>query len=146
MTVIARMTTSGAGRWSSALTGLAVVLALTVGALLAPWPVRVIDGDTVDRWPWRYRLVGFDAPEIGRAACASERQGGVAAKIRMGELIAGAQRVDLVRTTWRLDRWGRVLARLELDGRDAAGIAIAEGWGVAYTGRGPRHRWCAAPG
>lgn len=133
-------------RASAALTGLAVMLAIGVSALLLPWPVTVVDGDTVDRWPWRWRLVGFDAPEIRQAKCPAERRLGIEARARLAEMIAGAQRVELIRTTWRLDRWGRVLGRLEIDGRDIATTAIAEGWAVSYTGRGPRQNWCGAGG
>lgn len=128
---------------ASAWLNLALAFAIMFGvAALAPWPVRVVDGDTVDRWPWRHRLVGFDAPETRRPRCAAEREAGLAAAQRLRDLIAGAARVELVRTTWRLDRYGRVLSRLEIDGRDVAAIAIAEGWGHAYNGRGPRGGWC----
>lgn len=123
----------------------AVLLGLALVVVLAPRPITVVDGDTVDRWPWRYRLAGFDTPETrrGRYRCAAELQAGRAAAVRLEDLIARAQRAELHRTTWRLDRWGRVLARLELDGEDVAAIAIREGWGVAYHGRGPRRDWCA---
>lgn len=110
---------------------------------MAPHPITVIDGDTVDRWPYRYRLVGFDAPEIRRARCHLERERALAAKARLAELVASAKSIRLVRTQWRLDRWGRVLARLEVEGQDVAQIAIAEDWGHAYAGRGPKRDWCA---
>lgn len=131
------------GRASAWLTGLLVVLAVGGCALALPWPVRVVDGDTVDRGLWRYRIVGYDTPEIRRAKCAAERERALAAKARLAELLAGAQRVDLVRVRSGADPWGRVLARLEIDGRDAATIAAAEGWGVPYSGRGARRDWCA---
>jgi hypothetical protein len=63
------------------------------GALLwGPWPITVVDGDTVDRGWQRHRLVGFDAPEIRRAACEAERQRGLHAKARLAELLRSAQR------------------------------------------------------
>lgn len=90
-------------RWSGAMTCVAVLLTLALVVLLAPWPITVVDGDTVDRMHIRYRLVGFDAPEIRRAKCQAERERALAAKVRLGEIIDGAQRVELVRTQWKLD-------------------------------------------
>ena len=127
-------------RW---LTGIALVLGLVGAVVLAPWPVTVVDGDTVDRMWRRHRLVGYDAPEIRRSKCPAEREKAMAAKARLAELIAGAQRVDLVPTRSKGDPYGRALSRLEVDGVDVAVIAIREGWGVAYVGRGPRRDWCA---
>lgn len=112
------------------------------GALLwGPWPITVVDGDTVDRGWQRHRLVGYDAPEIRRAACDAERQRGLHAKARLAELLRSAQRVEMTCTTWRMDRYGRWLSRLTIDGRDVAEIAIEEGWGRRYGGA-RRERWC----
>lgn len=125
---------------SSLATGLAGVLAIA-WAWVVMSPVVVIDGDTVDRGPLRYRLADMDAPEIRRARCPAEREAGRAAKARLAAIVAGAQRVELLPVKAR-DPWGRVIARLEVDGRDVAVTAIAEGWGVAYHGRGARKVWC----
>lgn len=130
------------GAASQVLSGLSVLLGLGLVIVLAPWPIRVVDGDTVDRMWIRYRLAGFDAPELRRPKCARERERAQAAKARLEELLAVSQRVDLVRQQWRLDPWGRVLARLEIDGQDLAVIATREGWGAAYHGRGAKHDWC----
>lgn len=126
---------------SGVLSCLAVTFACAT-FLIVNAPIRVIDGDTIDRWPLRHRLLGFDAPEIGRARCDRERERGLAAKTRLGELIRGAGTVGLYRRSWALDRYGRALSRLEVDGRDVAEIAITEGWGVRYNGRGPAWDWC----
>ena len=127
---------------STALNVAATLLLMVLAILLAPWPVTVVDGDTVDRMYVRHRLAGFDAPEIRRAKCQRERERAQAAKARLAEIIAAAQRVELVRMQWKLDPWSRVLSRLEVDGVDVASIAIAEGWGTAYAGRGARRDWC----
>lgn len=127
---------------SAALNAGAVMLALGACVALAPLPIVVVDGDTVDRWPWRYRLTGFDAPEVRRPRCAAERAAGLSAQYRLREIIDGAGKIEIVRERRRLDPWGRVLARLVIDGRDVAEIAIAEGWGAAYSGRGPKRDWC----
>jgi micrococcal nuclease len=120
-----------------------IALAALLACLSWPYPIKVVDGDTVDRWPVRHRLVGFDAPEIRFAKCAAEKALGGTAKARLSEILAAAQRVDLVRVSARPDPWGRVLSRLEIDGVDVATIAIREGWGAPYAGRGPRRDWCA---
>lgn len=133
------------GRWSVAFTGVAVLLVLALVILLAPWPITVVDGDTVDRMWRRHRLVGYDAPEIRRATCPAEREKALAAKARLAALIDGAQRVELiqVKSAGRGDPWGRVLSRLEVDGEDVAAIAIREGWGAPYNGRGAKRDWCS---
>lgn len=107
----------------------------------APYAITVVDGDTVDRI-WRHRLAGYDAPEIRRPRCAAEREAGLKAKARLEELIAGGRDVRLARAQWRLDKYGRVLGRLTIDGRDVAEIAIAEGWGRPYDGRSKPEGWC----
>lgn len=113
-------------------------------ALVAVWPfeIRVVDGDTVDRWPWRYRLAGFDTPEIRRAACPTEKAAGIDAAAKLRSLIDAAVRVEIVPTGRARDQWRRIPARLLLDGRDVSEIAISEGWGVHYAGSGERHDWC----
>ena len=63
-----------AARWSAAVSAVAVLAWLGLVAALMPRPITAIDGDTVDRWPWRYRLIGFDAPEIRRARCPAVRR------------------------------------------------------------------------
>lgn len=133
------------GMQISIASGILSCLAVTFACatfLIVTAPIRVIDGDTIDRWPLRHRLLGFDAPEIGRARCDSERERGLAAKARLDEMVRGAGRVDLHRRNWALDRYGRALSRLDVDGRDVAEIAISEGWGVRYNGRGPARDWC----
>lgn len=127
---------------SSGLTGIAIVSACAVGPLLMPWPIVVVDGDTVDRWPLRYRLAGFDAPEIVRAKCDAERSRGLLAKARLASLITQAGSVQLVPVRKR-DPWGRVVARIEINGADVAATAIAEGWGVPYGHRHARRDWCS---
>lgn len=105
--------------------------------------IRVVDGDTVDRWFLRFRLAGFDAPEIRKAKCPEERAAGRAAAQRLRELLSAASSVRLAPTQWRLDTWGRVVARLEVDGRDVATLMIAEGHARPYDGRSKRAGWCA---
>ena len=110
--------------------------------------IRVIDGDTfaarVRIWLGTdvevlVRLAGVDAAEL-RGACDSERQLARAARARLEGLLAGAE-------VWlrevRYDKYaGRVLARVETDGRDVAATLAAEGLARPYAG-GARGSWCA---
>src|SRR5262245_49395465 len=74
-----------------------IVTALVVatGAVAQPEPIdpgdiNVLDGDTIAVFKMKpnVRLVGFNAPETDRAACAAERQLGGKAKDRLRALVA----------------------------------------------------------
>ncbi|MDX2289798.1 MAG: thermonuclease family protein [Hyphomicrobiaceae bacterium] len=102
--------------------------------------IHVIDGDTADIGGQRYRLVGYDTPEIWHARCGRERDLGIlAAAALIGMLRAGA--VDVARTTGR-EKWGRGLARLTVAGQDVADSMIASSHARAYDGRSRRQGWC----
>ena len=105
-----------------------------------PSLLTVIDGDTVRLSGQSIRLVGFDAPEIYRAQCDTERARGDAATERLRELLEGASSAQLVYLP-RRDQYGRDLARLLLDGRDVADIMVGEGLARRYGG-GQRQAWC----
>lgn len=97
----------------------------------------VVDGDTVrvrplvgNARPVAVRLNGIDAPEI----C---QKGGMAARDALQRQLKG-QRVRVYSEAH--DRYGRVLARLDLDGQDPAARLVSTGWAWAYeyrTGQGP---------
>src|SRR5262245_36701183 len=71
---------------------IAIVLSLLNGVQASPIDaeqIHVIDGDTITikgRQP-SVRLVGFNAPETGRAACKTELQLGAKALRRLRELV-----------------------------------------------------------
>jgi micrococcal nuclease len=106
--------------------------------------VRVVDGDTLDvQLPAgtreRLRLIGLDTPEVvdprkpvqcfGREASA-----------RAKELLPAGTVVTLETdpTQGERDRYGRLLAYVSLpDGRNFAGVLIAEGYAHEYTYRLP---------
>lgn len=106
-------------------------------------PIRVIDGDTIERAGINYRLVGFDTPETFHARCDEERALGEAAARRLEELIAG-NHVHIDPVTQRRDKYGRGLARLLINGRDVGEILIAEGLARPYDGRSRRTQWCSS--
>ncbi len=104
--------------------------------------VRAIDGDTVAVIGdgERIRLPNIDAPETGdRARCAAEREAGAAATAFVRAAVA-SKTVSLRRIG--LDRYGRTLAYVRVDGRDLGDALIAAGHARRWTGR--RQAWCGA--
>ncbi|MEZ5959331.1 MAG: thermonuclease family protein [Hyphomonadaceae bacterium] len=108
--------------------------------------MRVIDGDTMEdtREDITYRLVNIDTPETGsRARCAAERDLGNRATAAARALVSEARRVEF-RPTGRIDRYGRTIAFVVIDGRDMGETLMAEG--LARPWRGRREPWCDASG
>lgn len=108
--------------------------------------MRVIDGDTLEdmREDVTYRVVNIDTPETGsRARCDAERNLGNRATEMVRALVSSAQQMEM-RNTGRIDRYGRTIAYVLIDGRDLGETLIAEG--VARPWRGRREPWCDAGG
>jgi endonuclease YncB( thermonuclease family) len=106
--------------------------------------VSVLDGDTLTLACAagrivRARLLGLDAPEKYSPACATELAAAERATWALRMLILDAQALSL--TEEGVDRYGRVLVRLTLDGADVALTMIRAGHARAYGG-GPRGSWC----
>ncbi|MPQ95670.1 SH3 domain-containing protein [Thioclava sp. JE_KL1] len=115
----------------------------TKGRLIAASDVRVIDGDTVAIRGERanVRLVGFNTPEVGSAACNAEYALGQRATSRLREVIRGAKRIDFQRVACacrpgtegtRACNYGRECGSLWVDGRDVGSLLISEGLAVRY--------------
>lgn len=108
--------------------------------------IRVIDGDTIEdrREDVTYRLVNIDTPETGsRTRCLAERTLGNRATDAVRTLISQARRLEL-NPTGRIDRYGRTIAFVVIDGHDMGETLIAEG--LARPWRGRREPWCDANG
>lgn len=108
--------------------------------------IRVIDGDTLEDMATdiTYRLVNIDTPETGsRARCTAERDLGNQATQTARSLIAAARQFE-TRPTGRIDRYGRTIAFVVVDGRDLGETLIADG--LARPWRGRREPWCDASG
>lgn len=107
--------------------------------------VKVVDGDTirvnVDGQALKVRLLGVDAPEYGD--CGFD-----AATDRLGELVAGREvRLVADRYSDESDRFGRILAYVEVDLTDVGRVLLSEGlvaawWpaGAPTPQRGPDYR------
>lgn len=112
-----------------------LIIALLASSLFA------IDGDTIVIGKEHIRILNIDAPEIRHAQCEDELALGMAAKVRMQELIISGtitlQRGDNGRMK---DRYGRSLARVFVDGQDVGEELVSEG--LAREWDGHRHPWC----
>lgn len=110
-------------------------------AILLASALFAIDGDTIVVQGEHIRILNIDAPEIGHPKCDAELRLGLVAKRRMQALIEGGvvtlERGDNGRMT---DRYGRSLARVLVDGKDAGEMLISEG--LARRWDGARHPWC----
>lgn len=106
----------------------------------APSSYRVIDGDTIQGSDGvKYRLLGYDTPETYQARCVEELARGNRATARLKELLRSGD-VRLIESG-SLDRYGRSLAHLTVNGSDVGQILINEGLARPYNG-GRREAWC----
>jgi hypothetical protein len=94
--------------------------------------LRVVDGDGIEWQNRKYRLEGYDAPEVhvfrSKRSRGLEWTRGMKAMNRLVVLIRGARSVYLLPSD-STDRHGRVAAILLVDGKDVAQIAMHERWG-----------------
>lgn len=109
-----------------------------VAAAEAAEVVAVVDGDTIDVTTAtgdtaRVRLIGIDAPEIGRDGDPGECYA-TEARDFLDELLHG-RTVELQsdNTQADTDKYGRLLRHVAVDGRSAAVLALEAGTGHEYT-------------
>lgn len=98
----------------------------------------MIDADTIDYDGCRYRLAGYDAPE-SRSLSDVEKRLAVIACFRLGWLLRPHQDRKLEPLGMK-DKYGRIVARLVVNGEDVAVTAVREGWGMPYL-KGARAKW-----
>jgi micrococcal nuclease len=119
---------------------------------VASGAVRVIDGDTVALRNKSARIVGLNAPEIGKPRCDAEKQLGLSAKQYGLDLIANAQKIQVRhwvvrnrttgRLTWARDKYGRYLVDITVDGKSWADIMVSTGHAKSWDGSGPAPGFC----
>ncbi len=111
--------------------------------LAAALSLLVMDGDTFSIDGERIRIANIDAPEISQAKCDAERRLGTLARKRLGELLQKGT-VEILRgdpTTGRkVDRHGRTLAVVRVNGQDVGEVLIGELLARPWTGK--RRPWC----
>lgn len=106
--------------------------------------LRVIDGDTVTLMcpgdgMQSARILGYDSPEKFSPQCLAELVAAERASWALRTLIQKADRLAVLRDG--VDRYGRLLVRLELDGIDVSRAMIRAGHARQYSG-GLRGIWC----
>lgn len=117
--------------------------------------IEVIDGNTILRGRRYYRLVGFETPETGsNARCERERTLGAAATRRLTQVVGGSGHFltpvpcacPLGTEGTSACNYGRLCARLTVQGQDVGAILIREGLArpfvCADTSCPPRPGWC----
>jgi len=107
---------------------------------------RVVDGDTIDAYidlgfdittKKRIRFAGINTPEC-RTRDMEEKQRGIAAKIRLTEILENATVIHL--DSHGVGKFGRVLGQLHVDSEhsismiDVNQLLIDEGHAVEYHG------------
>ena len=86
---------------------------------------QVLDGDTVEVvGVGRVRLVGVDTPEVGE--CGAQAAAG-----RLAELVLGRQVRLVTGGQGDVDRYGRLLRYLEVDGADVGLVLVREGRAIS---------------
>ena len=85
------------------------------------------------------RLKGLDTPEI-RGKCQLEKDQARAARDRLRALMEQARQIDLIDA--ERGKYFRIVATVQADGVDVAGVLIGEELGRPYDG-GSRKGWCA---
>ena len=101
--------------------------------------IRVVDGDTVRiTGLGKIRLLGFDTPEM-RGRCSYESQLAAQATNRLKELLRNSDQIEFT-TQNRIDRYGRLLGSIYVDGLNVGQILISERLAREYRGR--RLPWC----
>lgn len=110
------------------------------GALAPAAAIRITDGDTFRIGEERIRIANIDTPEMpGRAKCEAEAEAALAAKARLRELLSDGE-IRVLRDG--VDRYGRTLATVSVDGADVGEQLIREGAAQRWAGR--RAQWCGA--
>ncbi len=104
---------------------------------------RVVDGDTVHihcpNGGGPVRLTGYDTPETYQAGCAAEKALGDAATLHLSHILTNA--TVIAPRHEGVDKYGRDLASLSIDGAPLADLMIRKGYAVSYKG-GRRIDWC----
>jgi len=99
----------------------------------------VVDGDTIWLRGQKIRVADIDAPETHPSRCAREAQLGGQATRRLRQLLNGGA-VSLQPIDRDVDRYGRKLRIVLVDGRSVGDTLVDEGLARWYAGG--RRPWC----
>lgn len=111
-----------------------MLASLLMAGLVLSQPLA-IDGDTLRDGDERYRVENIDAPERGaRAQCGAERALAEAARDYLAAWLNDAGVVE-ANPIGRRDRYGRIVARISIDGVDLGERLMARGLAQPWRGR-----------
>jgi endonuclease YncB( thermonuclease family) len=123
---------------------LAVLLAACVGFYIYKnWPRQspstitgtshVVDGDTIDIWGTRIRLLAIDAPELDQTCSDAQGRSWPCGSVAARELRNHVNGQELKCESSRLDQYKRVLATCFMpDGSDVNAWMVRQGWALAF--------------
>jgi len=89
------------------------------------------------------RLRGIDAAELRGAKCDLEKCLAVDARDKLVSMVVGR---NTTLDDCAPDKYFRLLCDVSVDGADVGSQLLRGGYAVRYTGRGPKHDWCASTG
>ena len=89
------------------------------------------------------RLRGIDAAELRGAQCPLEKCLAVDARDALIKMVVGR---NATLDDCAPDKYFRLLCDVSVDGADVGSQLLRGGYAVRYTGRGPKHDWCASTG
>ncbi len=119
---------------TTTINALALFIAVTAPVAAHEDPVlRVIDGDTI-KAAISVRLASVDTPETWRPKCEAERLAGEAATAFVRRTIAEAMKVK-IRPPFKADRYGRLIASVEVDGKNLGALLVEAGHARPWTGK-----------
>lgn len=115
-----------------------VLLALRQAGWFAPEQGQfiAIDGDSLRKGDSEYRLHAIDAPELHQTCMSSSGSDypcGREAQKALRQLVSGQTLTCRILET---DRYDRLVATCEADGRDINAALVRQGWAVAYRAHG----------
>ncbi|MGJ7043780.1 endonuclease YncB(thermonuclease family) [Shinella sp. BE166] len=116
-----------------------IVIIMLCAVQCEPTEIRIWDGDTFrvgSRGGESVRIFNIDAPEI-EGKCRFESDLAQQSKQRLASILEGGK-VEIQRQD--TDRYGRTLAAVRVNGRDAGDMLVAEGLARTWSGR--REPWC----
>lgn len=96
--------------------------------------VKVTDGDTI-RVRWSERDFDFPIRFLDTAAPELDEEGGVEAQRWLSDLILGEEVDIIVDPKIRVEKWGRLIAKIFHEGIDLSEASIREGHALKWENR-----------
>jgi endonuclease YncB( thermonuclease family) len=123
------------------------VIGLLFALAVSANTVEVVGADSVRANGHVFRLYDIDAPQLG-AQCRRERERAADTQAYVRQLVAGAERVEIVpgydprgRPSWPRDHVGRRLADIRIDGADLGELLKAQGRAAPWNNY-QTFNWC----